>query len=566
MRNKADELFTDMDSGGQSKESKEIRWERVRGSFLKFAREKEKIRSSENKPSAEVAYSRWLTYMKGKIGADIIMWVGGATSKDEVVEKMREFFKDNEEFRRLVTEKWECRDDDDGGESGESGGDERVDDGSAESGKSAGGGGDGSNGSGGLSSYATDYGTTSSIRGGDDSECQATLGEASVSEVEDDVEDMRRDIDDVRDDILLGNVFEVLDQLPSNSVDSVVTSPPYYNVRDYDGAGGAVLGGDTRCDHTWLDNECKKCGAWLGQLGAEKEPEQFVDHLVAIFLKIKRVLKPTGSLWINIDDKYASRDHQDRLGASKKSASMIPERLFMRLVKNGFLLRDKTLWVKQVIDSEGETTGSANPHSGMDRFNNAWEPLHRFTLQDDYFFDLYPVMKPNTSGIPEDASMPGEGFEFLGNISDCWRMQTGRTNEEHFAVFSEFLPRRPIETTVPEKCCAECGTPYERDIVKENLRDRDDSARGKHDDVRDEVSHQGWRRVIKDNGLEKKCECECDETDRGIVLEPFTGRGTTLKVANELNRDYVGVEISEEYLEIAHDFVPDTKQAAIRQW
>lgn len=566
MSNKADELLGREVSGGRHGTSYEPDWSKVRGTFLKFAREVDEIKGDSETPNAETVYTRWLSYMKDRIGGDIILWTGSTASKDSIVEKLREFFKDNEEFRSLVIEKWEQYDEDDHGKVKQArSGSNSDDDGGGDNGGS-GSSSNVSNGRGGLSSFANKHGTTDSVRGSTNGESQATLEQASHGNTESHSEVEQEAVDDIRNEILLGNVYEVLDTLPSNSVDAVVTSPPYYNVRDYDGADGAVLGGDTTCDHTWLDGECKKCGAWKGQLGNEPEPEMFVDHLAGIFMKIKRVLKPTGSLWINIDDKYAQRNHKDRVGARRKSLSMVPERLFTRLVQNGFLLRDKTLWIKQIIDEDGNTTGSANPHAGMDRLNNAWEPMYRFTLQEDYFFDLYPVMKRNTSKIPDGAEMPGEDFEFLGNISNCWRMQPGRTNAGHFAVFSEFLPRRPIQTTVPRKCCAQCLTPYERKVEKANLQERDDSARGKHDEVRDEVSHQGWRRVIKDHGLEKQCNCDEEDTKRGIVLEPFTGRGTTLKVASDLNRDFVGVEISEEYLEIAHDFVPETKQAAIGDW
>jgi len=553
-----DELLTHEVDKGYGKTEKEPNWAKVRGTFMKFAREVDEIRSAEHEtPKCDVAYNRWLKFMRDKTGGKIVVWVSGRTSADKVKEKMREFYKDNDEFRSLVKEKWtkvEKQDDDEEEEKEEVGKSQSIEEEAS-----------GQIGRTGLTDFAEENGTTDSIRK-ERSNRQERLGTGSHNTVTAHARVETLDESEIRNEILLGNVYEVLDRLPSNSVDSVVTSPPYYDVRDYDGADGAILGGDTTCDHTFLNEECKKCGAWKGQLGREPTPEKFVDHLVGIFMKIKRVLKPTGSLWINIDDKFLQSNTKDRVGAGKKSMAMVPERLFMRLISNGYLLRDKVMWVKQVIDQENNTQGMVNPHSAMDRFNRSWEPLYRFTLQQDYYFDLYPVMKQNVSELPDGKKMPGEDFEFLGNIPDSWRMNTGRTQEGHFAVFSEFLPQRPIQSTVPRYCCARCGEPYERDVERQNLEERDDSLRGKHDESRDEVPQQGWHSVIRDNGFEKQCKCDTDETKRGIVLEPFTGRGTTLKVAAENNRDFVGVEISEEYLDIAEDFVPSTKQASISEW
>ena len=129
-----------------------------------------------------------------------------------------------------------------------------------------------------------------------------------------------------------GDNREVMKTLPSDSVDLVVTSPPYWGLRDYDG-DSQVWGGDPECEHDWTGAShsikygggtntdigqhksdkthfsvksvfCSKCGAWEGQLGLEPHPQMFVEHLVEIFREVKRILKTSGSFWLNLGDTY----------------------------------------------------------------------------------------------------------------------------------------------------------------------------------------------------------------------------------------------------------------------
>lgn len=151
----------------------------------------------------------------------------------------------------------------------------------------------------------------------------------------------------------LGHVLDVLPELPAASVHCCVTSPPYWGLRDY-GTPPQVWGGDPDCEHEWAhaaitvergkggnwtqaangpqlltggvqtrfagdtrtareDTEratveqgfCSRCGAWLGSLGLEPTPELYVEHLVAVFREVRRVLRPDGTLWLNLGDSYA---------------------------------------------------------------------------------------------------------------------------------------------------------------------------------------------------------------------------------------------------------------------
>jgi DNA modification methylase len=141
--------------------------------------------------------------------------------------------------------------------------------------------------------------------------------------------------------ILTGDCRDRLREMPAESVHCVVTSPPYWGLRDYR-TPPQVWDGDTNCDHQWgpvqrgkrqdikpidettstarlgtderqsqaaLDGGrfCHRCGAWLGHLGLEPTPDLYVAHIVAIFRELRRVLRDDGTLWLNIGDSYASK-------------------------------------------------------------------------------------------------------------------------------------------------------------------------------------------------------------------------------------------------------------------
>lgn len=113
--------------------------------------------------------------------------------------------------------------------------------------------------------------------------------------------------------VLVGDARTVLDTLPSESVDMVLTSPPYFRLRDYDAEG---------------------------QLGMEPHVDRWVDELALTATAMRRVLTPTGSLWLNVGDTYATHERE---GAARKSLLAGPERLALRLVNDGWLLRNKII-------------------------------------------------------------------------------------------------------------------------------------------------------------------------------------------------------------------------------
>ncbi len=236
--------------------------------------------------------------------------------------------------------------------------------------------------------------------------------------------------------IINKNALDALKELPSESVDCIITSPPYYGLRSYKGAD-TIWGGDPNCEHEWeaevetvlhygesskqpienllnkrenpdtkdhqkiKSNFCSKCGAWKGQLGLEPTYQLYIDHLMLITKELKRVLKKTGTMFWNMSDSYAGNMGWTEKYANKqqwhpeeqikrdsriqsKSLMLIPERFALAMLDDGWILRNKIIWRKV----------NGMPASVKDRFANKWEYVFFFTKSKKYYFDLDAVRKP----------------------------------------------------------------------------------------------------------------------------------------------------------------------------
>lgn len=395
-------------------------------------------------------------------------------------------------------------------------------------------------------------------------------------------------IDEFRNEILVGDAREKLKELPKNSVDMAMTSPPYWGLRDY---------------------------GVEDQIGLEETPEKYVENLMKIFSELKRVLKPTGTFYLNIDDTYsglgrgawdegdekAKESYNFNSGEAPvrindlpdKCMSMVPERVAMALIQDGWILRNKIIWDKP----------NPMPESVKDRFSTGYEFVYMFSLQKDYYFDLDAVREPHKNSTKKRNEYPHSGGgpyavqrerepgEFMNvrgkNPGDVWEISTKGFKDAHFAVYPKELTEKPIKAGCPQKVCAKCGSPYERDVEVEKEKDRDllksmgaDSdleysgegkddpsgfAENPSDTKRSILESAKKKRVTK--GWKKTCDCDTEDTKPGIVLDPFAGAGTTLLKAWELGRDYIGVELNEEYVEeIMGNRLEKTKSKRIREY
>jgi len=191
--------------------------------------------------------------------------------------------------------------------------------------------------------------------------------------------------------IINGNALEELKKFQDESVDCIITSPPYYGLRAYKNA-----------ETDW--------GDWQGQLGLEPNYQMYLKHLLMITKELKRVLKKTGTLFWNMADTYvgghiggsiynkewyiSSTDAIPQIKQGRpqsrvkdipeKSLMMLPERFAIAMIEQGWILRNKIIWRKV----------NAIPSSTKDRFTNKWEYIFFFVKSRKYYFDLDAVRVP----------------------------------------------------------------------------------------------------------------------------------------------------------------------------
>jgi len=314
--------------------------------------------------------------------------------------------------------------------------------------------------------------------------------------------------------LLVGDVRQELKKLPTASVDCCVTSPPYFWLRDYQVAG---------------------------QMGQEDNIDLWVEELRIVFRGIARVLKPQGSLWLNVADSYSR--HQ-RYGAPAKSLLLGPERLALALQRDGWIVRNRVAWTKP----------NPMPNSVRDRFNATWEFVFFLTRSTRYFHDLDAVRIPHRSPtrkvdsaaeIPVPASRPAWAGPLAGsqsglkrlnrlglpghrlgrNPGDHWSFPTVGFRGAHFATFPERLVERPLLASCPARVCSRCGL--------------------------------AWRR--QNEALRPACDCRTG-WQPGTVLDPFFGAGTTAVVAERLGRNWCGIELSRDFAEIARRRIETARQ------
>jgi len=399
--------------------------------------------------------------------------------------------------------------------------------------------------------------------------------------------------------IIHGNALRVLKKLPSESVDCIITSPPYWGLRDYGEEANTIWGGDPDCEHEWeferrenggvKQGFCKKCGAWFGQLGLEPYLDMYIEHLLEIMRELKRVLKRTGVIFWNQGDSYYNHasgnkrmDWEGEEGtsggliikgakinyySSGMSRTAIPQkcmclqnyRFILRCIDElGLILRNTIVWYKP----------NHMPESARDRFTSAYEPVFMLVKSKRYWFDLDAVRVPfkpdslrpsklnknNPKGMDRQALDSWlERRSPLGkNPSDVWEVATEPFHDAHFATFPTKLVERMVKAACPQEICKKCGKPRER-ITKIKYNGKVISERNKARDKRGTgVSPKTTLGTIPEYYVVGWTDCGCNAGwESGVVLDPFLGSGTTALVALKLGRKFIGIEINREYCEMA---------------
>ena len=420
--------------------------------------------------------------------------------------------------------------------------------------------------------------------------------------------------------ILQGDSLEQLKTLPDESINCVMTSPPYWALRDY---GTATWeGGNINCKHQsakeksrydysmvnspnqsqgkgtdapkWKD-VCPQCGAKKVdlQLGLEPTPQEYINKLCNIFDEVKRVLRKDGTCWVNLGDTYGgsngvgwketientnrkigggeNKSLKKELGIQSgqaKSLCLIPFRFSIEMVNRGWILRNVIIWHKP----------NCMPSSVKDRFTVDFEYLFFFVKSNKYWFEtqyephiwadrdkrsLLGRVEHKTGKTKLDnfqGGMNGVGYgEYGRNKRAVWKITTKPFKEAHFAVYPEELCETPIKAGCPEFVCNKCGNPREKIIeLRSNETKRDLHLGTKYESEEDEslVEHgfHSGRKYKEPTKIDKgfaSCFCNAGFSG-GIVLDPFFGSGTTGIVALKQNKQFIGIELNKEYIEIAN--------------
>tara|TARA_R100001015_G_C4629844_1_gene191000 strand:- start:1273 stop:2295 length:1023 start_codon:yes stop_codon:yes gene_type:complete len=322
---------------------------------------------------------------------------------------------------------------------------------------------------------------------------------------------------------LHGNCLDKLKELPEQSINTCITSPPYFGLRNYQ------------------DEE--------EQLGLEDTPEEFVENLVNVFREVKRVLRDDGTVWLNLGDSFLPN----------KQLGCIPFRVALALQKDSWILRQDIIWHKP------------NPmvESVKDRCTKAHEYIFLLSKNKKYYFDHGAikedgVIKAGTKGAKgseERQNQKGVNarppeykiYDGKRNKRSVWRITTKPFKGAHFATFPPDLIEPCVLAGCPEKVCADCEKPYKRIIQKPKPLEVE---RNKRSGTNDRKIGGVWDKYNRENppidlGMQKQCQCETNETKPGTVLDPFGGAGTTGLVAQQHNRNAVLIELNEEYIALA---------------
>lgn len=364
-------------------------------------------------------------------------------------------------------------------------------------------------------------------------------------------------------------VFDALSflrQMETGSVNCIVTSPPYFGLRDY--------GTD-------------------GQIGLEPTPDEYVKALVTVFREARRVLRDDGVFWLNLGDSYntgTSNNHgkggklehkhlspQSGWGKHRvvlpigyKQLLGIPFRAAFALQADGWILRADVIWHKP----------NPMPESVTDRPTKAHEYCFMFAKSPRYWYDAYAIREPNTldmqmraakghtrGGKPQGLDVSRNDLDRMRDMDkriitangrnkrSVWAVATKPLKEAHFAAFPPKLIEPMILSSCPPKVCANCGKPYRR--IVERKVDVFNAVEGHRQAMRNRGVKTGGTQHVTlgvtdqieywDHGYAAGCVCHTG-TVSGVILDPFMGAATTAVVAIQHDRNFIGCDLNPEYV------------------
>lgn len=390
--------------------------------------------------------------------------------------------------------------------------------------------------------------------------------------------------------IIEGNIMEKYSELEDKSINVIVTSPPYWGLRDYGEEGTTIWGGDSDCSHEWDDikrvhptrgnkdskpyvdpkweskgartselhssNFCLLCNAWKGQLGQEPIFKLYIEHLVQIFEVLKTKLRDDGCLWVNLGDTYygggnAQGHTKDTkqfgqtttLDTGKvhnpiargplnnikdKSLVGIPDRFKIAMIDKGWICRNEIIWHKP----------NPMPSSASDRFTVDFEKFFFFSKKKKYYFKQQ--LEPTSI---ESMNRAKRGYSKNHKYSGAKHMNKGsphsmvqeRPNNLNRKV-SETKNKRTTWSITTKGFKEAHFAVFPEELIEVSI----DSCCPRYICTKcDKPEKEGTE------------PCGHSEFRRGVVFDPFTGSGTTGVVALKQKKSFIGTEIIPDYTKIA---------------
>jgi len=464
----------------------------------------------------------------------------------------------------------------------------------------------------------------------------------------------------MKNKLLCGNALDVLKELPDESADMALTSPPYWGPRNYK-TDLQMWGGNPDCEHDFLVEtkgvgdlryrgkkasvgnnadpdiyegsgtgyKCVKCGSWKGELGLEPHFKDYIEHLCNIFDEVKRVLTPYGSLFVVLGDTYVSgrmsevekyldgkskylgerhiSPQRQIKGYRQKCLAAIPDRFKIAMIDRDWICRNDIIWQKNnavpspakdrfTIDYErvlffvksNKTLYWTNEKilklticapkgiSGKENIDWEWRDCPKcidgcikcewtgkvnrsLWTGHHYYFEqqIDPYTTPldrwggdvidDEHGISEWSDETGQPLYRKRNLRPnsegrnkrcVWSVNTVSSTKKHYAMYPPKLVKTPIRAACPKEVCVVCKMPRVP-IYRYTASDKNTS--------------------YEFAGL-SECSCVGEGTAeyrRGVVIDPFFGTGTTGMVATAEGRNYVGIDLSPDYIEIARKQLSD---------
>ena len=410
--------------------------------------------------------------------------------------------------------------------------------------------------------------------------------------------------------IIQGDCIAGMRTLPDGCIQTCITSPPYFALRDY--SGGEE------------------------EIGQEDTVEGYVQKMVEVFREVRRILRPDGTVWLNLGDSYMSAkgcspppqtlgkgaadgqpkdfvppNRKDQKGLKDKDLIGIPWRVAFALQADGWYLRQDIVWSKP----------NPMPESVTDRCTKSHEYIFLLSKKKHYYFDHEVIREPaalttharllrgvsdthkNVDGAPgqpphsmnkprknarafgakvQEGTKRGDvGNTFVDtgkrNKRSVWTITTKPFRGAHFATYpKDLIEPCVLAGTSEHGCCSKCGAPWERQVEStriarnelppEDPRYRPNTYKGAYGEINGK-GDAGYNST-KTLGWAASCKCKDAEIVPCTVFDPFTGSGTTAVVALQHGRNYIGTELNPQYIKIAEsriaDEVPNTLQEFIK--